>query len=240
MARFSSAIVRVVSIDAMDTIITTKEPISNVYSRVAGEFGFVVNSSDIASAFPGHMKKLFNSHPCFGYNSIGPSEWWKRLVQGCLQEASDNRIPDQKAGEIAHHLFNFYSSADAWRIVDPEMKAVIGDFRHRRLGVAVVSNFDGRLKKILRELELLPLFDIVVASGEVGVEKPNPSIFELVIKHYGLSNASGLLHVGDSFEKDYKAVRDIGGNSVLFDPSSSNRDIMNEHSITSFSELKVE
>ncbi|VDO36543.1 unnamed protein product [Haemonchus placei] len=206
MTRFSSAIVRVVSIDAMDTIITTKEPISNVYTRVAGEFGFVVNSSDIASAFPGHMKKLFNSHPCFGYNSIGSSEWWRRLVQGCLQE----------------------------------MKAVIGDFRHRGLGVAVVSNFDGRLKKILRELELLPLFDIVVASGEVGVEKPDPSIFKLVMKHYGLSNASGLLHVGDNFEKDYKAVRDIGGNSVLFDPSSSNREIVNEHRITSFSELKVE
>ncbi|KAK5976162.1 HAD hydrolase family IA variant 3 [Trichostrongylus colubriformis] len=239
MTKFCSAIVRVVSFDAMDTIIGTKEPIRNVYSRVAGEFGFTVTPSDIATVFPSHMKKLSESHPCFGHSSIGHFEWWRRIVQGCLREACDSRIPNEEADGIAKRLFDFYGSADAWCIIDPELKTVIEDLRRRGLGTAVVSNFDGRLKTILQSMELYPLFDIVVASGEVGVEKPNQKIFDLVTKHYGLFSASALLHIGDNVEKDYKGALNFGASALLFDPSSTNCDVHNDHKISSFTQLKV-
>lgn len=75
-----------VSFDAMDTIITMSEPFSEVYSRVAGDFGFSVDPSKVATSFPEYFKRLSDSHPCFGFRSIGHFEWWKRIVQGCLDE----------------------------------------------------------------------------------------------------------------------------------------------------------
>lgn len=62
--------------------------------------------------------------------------------------------------------------------------------------LAVVSNFDTRLRAILRDLDLLRLFDSVVISAEVKVEKPNPAIFELACSQLGVSVAQALV-LGD-------------------------------------------
>lgn len=103
-----------------------------------------------------------------------------------------------------------------------------------------MSNFDGRLKEILQHLDLYHSFDLVVASGEVGVEKPNPKIFQIVLDHYHLCNASHLIHIGDNVKKDYQAARDFGARALLFDPFLINHDVSSTHKITSFSELTLE
>ncbi|KAJ1345872.1 hypothetical protein KIN20_000498 [Parelaphostrongylus tenuis] len=231
--------VKVVSLDAMDTVIAMDEPFNVVYSRVANDHGFAVDSSLLATSFLKHMKILSKDHPCFGFNSIGHVEWWKRVVVGCLKEASATSIPRLKANEIAEYLFNFYSDGNAWRIVDPELNAFINSLRRKRIGVVIVSNFDDRLEKILQDLNLYSLFDLIVASGEVGVEKPSPSIFELVKNHYRLSDASELLHIGDSVQKDYLGAKNFGANAILFDRCSLNNDVPKVDKISSFSQLLI-
>ncbi|KAE9417240.1 hypothetical protein Angca_004419 [Angiostrongylus cantonensis] len=231
--------VKVVSFDATDTVITMDEPFNIVYSRVASDRGVPVDSSLVATSFLKYMKNLSVSHPCFGFGSIGHVEWWKRLVVGCLEEASAAPIPPLKAEEIAQYLFHFYSSGTAWRIVDPELETFINTLRRKEVGVVIVSNFDGRLRKILQDMNLYSLFDLIVASGEVGVEKPSPSIFEKVTNHYRLSNASELLHIGDSVQNDYLAARNSGANAILFDRSSLNNDVSELDKISSFSQLQI-
>ncbi|KAL6727988.1 hypothetical protein ANCDUO_24407 [Ancylostoma duodenale] len=119
------------------------------------------------------------------------------------------------------------------------MKSVLERLRLNGLHLVVVSNFDGRLMEILQRLDLCHLFDLVVASGEVGVEKPNSKIFEIVLDHYHLSDANQLLHIGDNFEKDYQAARDFGARALLFDPLLVNKDVTSTDRITMFSELKL-
>lgn len=62
--------------------------------------------------------------------------------------------------------------------------------------VAVVSNFDTRLRQILEGLEVLDLFDVCVVSAEVGAEKPNPVIFEHALQQLGVLPEE-TVHVGD-------------------------------------------
>ncbi|RCN36861.1 hypothetical protein ANCCAN_17251 [Ancylostoma caninum] len=118
-------------------------------------------------------------------------------------------------------------------------ESVLDRLRQNGLSLVVVSNFDGRLMQILQRLHLYHLFDMVVASGEVGVEKPNSKIFEIVLDHYHLSEASQLLHIGDNFEKDYRGARDFGARALLFDPLSVNKDVPSTDKITSLGELKL-
>ncbi|VDM71921.1 unnamed protein product [Strongylus vulgaris] len=87
---------------------------------------------------------------------------------------------------------------------------------------------------------LYELFDMIIASGEVGVEKPNPDIFEMVLKRYHLSDASKMLHIGDNVQKDYRAARHFGASALLFDPLSLNAEVASTDKITSFTELRVE
>ena len=62
--------------------------------------------------------------------------------------------------------------------------------------LAVVSNFDTRLRPILRDLDLLHLFDSVVISAEVKAEKPNPVIFEQACAQLGV-HANEAVVLGD-------------------------------------------
>lgn len=62
--------------------------------------------------------------------------------------------------------------------------------------LAVVSNFDTRLKPILKGLGVLDLFHGVVVSAEVGAEKPNPVIFEIACRILGVEPGEALV-IGD-------------------------------------------
>lgn len=62
--------------------------------------------------------------------------------------------------------------------------------------IAVVSNFDTRLRPVLKVLGVDDLFNAVVVSAEVGAEKPNPIIFEAACKQLQLLPEE-VLHVGD-------------------------------------------
>ena len=64
------------------------------------------------------------------------------------------------------------------------------------LKLAIVSNFDTRLRPILEGLRLNELFDSIIISAEVGVEKPNPIIFERACQELGVLPAEAV-HVGD-------------------------------------------
>ncbi len=62
--------------------------------------------------------------------------------------------------------------------------------------MAVVSNFDTRLRPLLHSLGLDCLFDSLIISAEHGIEKPNPRLFEAACEELGVDPADAV-HVGD-------------------------------------------
>lgn len=54
-------------------------------------------------------------------------------------------------------------------------------------------------------------------SGLVGVEKPDPKIYEIALEKAGNIAPEETLHIGDSFRKDYLPARSIGMHAVLLD-----------------------
>src|SRR5439155_821366 len=57
----------------------------------------------------------------------------------------------------------------------------------------------------------------VVDSGEVGVEKPNPRIFELALARAGVAAAEAA-YIGDFYSIDVKGATAAGLRAVLLDP----------------------
>ncbi|CAJ0917944.1 unnamed protein product, partial [Mesorhabditis belari] len=84
-----------------------------------------------------------------------------------------------------------------WKIVDEETIPILERLRLKGIHTAVISNFDFRLKKLLDDFHLSSLLELVVLSGEVGIEKPNSRIFELVTDHFHLKSPKHLLHIGE-------------------------------------------
>ncbi|KAF6136587.1 hypothetical protein GIB67_016043 [Kingdonia uniflora] len=60
-------------------------------------------------------------------------------------------------------------------------------------------------------------WDFGVFSGLEGIEKPDPSIYELALARAGNIAPAEALHIGDSMRKDYTPARSIGMHGLLLD-----------------------
>ncbi|WRX13960.1 Haloacid dehalogenase-like hydrolase - like 3 [Theobroma cacao] len=94
--------------------------------------------------------------------------------------------------------------------------------------VAVVSNFDTRLRRVLKDLNVIDLLDALIISSEVGYEKPDARIFKAALDQIGL-DAGKVVHVGD----DQKADK-VGANAVGIDCWLWGRDVKTFADIQTF------
>lgn len=114
-----------------------------------------------------------------------------------------------------------YRSGDAWSLYSD----VIPCLRTLRLSgyrLGVISNWDAELEQLLRDVGLLPYFDVVVSSAAEGHRKPNPVVFELALEKMGVA-ASEAVHVGDLPEAD-GAAQAVGITPVIIDRKGVHND----------------
>jgi putative hydrolase of the HAD superfamily len=95
------------------------------------------------------------------------------------------------------------ASVTAWQksiTLDPNTLDVLGALRSRKT-LGLISNFEHppHIYLLLSRLGLARLFDTVIVSGDVGVEKPDPRIFELALQQVGLKPREAV-YVGDTAE----------------------------------------
>ena len=97
---------------------------------------------------------------------------------------------------------------------------------HPRFRLAVISNFDGRLRFILQHLGISKFFADIFISSEIGADKPDPEIFRRALKLIDLT-PNEVLHVGDDPERDWEGASAAGLSVFRLDrPKNSLRDLL--------------
>ena len=104
-----------------------------------------------------------------------------------------------------------------WNTIDPDALAALRETRAAGLRTAVISNSNGTIRSLLEGLGLLPLLDVVLDSGEEGVEKPNPEIFRRALARTGVA-ANEAVYIGDLHAIDVLGARGAGVRGILLDP----------------------
>jgi putative hydrolase of the HAD superfamily len=104
-----------------------------------------------------------------------------------------------------------------WRVQHDDTDAVLAALRARGLILGVVSNADGRVPAALARTGIAPHFAAIIDSHLVGVEKPDPRIFQLALDDCGVRPDEALF-VGDIYEVDVAGARAAGMDAVLIDP----------------------
>ncbi|MDQ7778150.1 MAG: HAD family hydrolase [Planctomycetota bacterium] len=145
--------------------------------------------------------------------------YYFRLIMSHAGLTSEFDIADAyKKLEARHSVKNL------WCRVPPEVPAVLAELRSKYT-IGVVSNADGRIKDLLALVGLLDYFSFVVDSGQVGVEKPDPRIFQ-----HALAAASAepdeVVHVGDLVCVDVAGAEASGIRAVLIDPFDHHTDAL--------------
>ena len=85
--------------------------------------------------------------------------------------------------------------------------------------LAVLSNAPPRLAKWLADWDLLPLFDVVVCSGDEGMVKPDPAIYELTLARLGVEPNEAIF-IDDS-PGHVEAARALGLHGIHFTTASA-------------------
>jgi len=91
--------------------------------------------------------------------------------------------------------------------IDADAEPVLNYLKELKKKIALVSNFDHPfyLKRLLKENKIESYFDSIVISGEVGVKKPDPAIFNQALETTKL-NPEEVVYVGDA-DEDIAAAR---------------------------------
>lgn len=140
---------------------------------------------------------------------------WKHAFSFAGLEAPSREITEEwaRAIEKIHHEINLWR-----RLPDGNVEALqaIKDLGYK---MAVVSNADGRVEKLLEEKGLRQFFSFVLDSHIEGVEKPSPVIFQRAVKRFELQ-ASECMYLGDFYSVDVVGARKAGLKAVLMDPGN--------------------
>lgn len=93
--------------------------------------------------------------------------------------------------------------------------------------LAMVTNYYGNVETVLKELNLIEQFSVIIESQKRGVRKPNPEIFQIALEEMSLPSEEVLV-VGDSYKNDILPAQFCGCKTLWINPEKKkNNEIIN-------------
>ena len=198
--------IKAIFFDAADTLFHLPLGVGYHYALVGEEIGLKLDAARLDRAFAKAWNSMPKRAPIDGPRMNDDKDWWRTLVDLVLDQVAPslNEIDRDNFFEVA---YDHFAEAGVWDLY-PEVVDVLEKLRpHFQL--AVISNFDGRLRFILKQLGISKFFSQVFLSSEIGADKPDPEIFRRALRVVDLPSDQ-VLHVGDDPERDWKAATAAG------------------------------
>lgn len=140
---------------------------------------------------------------------------WLVYVESILEAAGVRDSAVRRAmTERVHHE---HRSFNLWRKVPEGTQETLADLSARGFQLGVVSNADGRVHRLLDDLGLSRWFGVIVDSHVVGIEKPDPRIFQIALDHFEADPRTSA-YVGDFPAVDVIGAERAGIWPILLDP----------------------
>ena len=209
--------------DAVGTLFRLTKTVGDHYAYVGREVGLDLNPQNLERAFHAAWEKMPQRAAIDGPRENDDKGWWRELVDLVLEQVAPalSEFDRDNFFEIAYEHF---AEAGVWEIY-PEVSGVLEQLR-RRFQLAVISNFDGRLRFILQHLGISKFFSHVFISSELGADKPDPEIYRRALKLID-RKPTEVLHVGDDSQRDWEAASAAGLSVFRLDrPKNSLRDLL--------------
>jgi HAD superfamily hydrolase (TIGR01509 family) len=110
----------------------------------------------------------------------------------------------------------YHRDHNLWELVPDDVRPALDALRAMGLRLTVVSNANGTLCAHMDRLGLTSSFDCVLDSHDLGVEKPDPRLFEAALER-SRAHREMTVHVGDLYHVDVLGARAAGLRAVLLD-----------------------
>jgi putative hydrolase of the HAD superfamily len=209
--------------DAAGTLIHLPKSVGYHYAFVANRIGLRLPADALDHAFADSWKRMPRRPAIDGPRPDDDKGWWRELVSDVLDQVAP-ALSDLDRDAYFEAVYGHFAEAGVWDTY-PEVTDVLAAL-HSRFELAVVSNFDGRLRMILEHLGLTKYFAHVFLSSELGADKPDPEIYRRALRLSGRQPGE-TLHAGDDPERDWEGAAAAGLSCFrLQRPANSLRDLL--------------
>ncbi|KAJ1822622.1 Haloacid dehalogenase-like hydrolase domain-containing protein 3 [Coemansia sp. RSA 2599] len=205
---------RLITFDLFDTLYRPKQPIGRTYAQPLWDHGLDVAEHAVAQSFIKSFKHTHAEYPNYGKAAqLTSSQWWHLVIRRTWTNAGvdlqSHPLLVQKIPSVIQHF-----ATGAGYTMFPEVPKVLKYIRRKGIKMGVVSNMDESAEMILKCLGIREYFDFVLKSITVGMEKPDPRIFEMALAAVNVP-AYDALHVGDSVIYDFEPARKCGMEALV-------------------------
>ena len=215
--------VKAIFFDAADTLIHLPQSVGFHYALVGKRIGLTLEAAALDLAFATSWQQMPPRSAIDGPRPDDDREWWRTLIDHVFEQVAPgtSELDRDSFFEVA---YSHFAEAGVWQLypdVEPALETLSAQYP-----LAVVSNFDGRLRFIFEHLGVSKYFRNVFLSSELGADKPDPLIYQRALNFSGFAPGE-VLHVGDDPERDWKGAATAGLQTFRLErPSNSLVDLI--------------
>ena len=204
----------IVFFDAGETLLRPHPSFHELFTSTARAAGYELDVADVRSVqqrLAPHLVELAEETGITA-PSLNPEDslrYWSHLYRRLLGEL---QIEDES---LVQAMYSTFSSSASYKLYEDALPC-LDDLAATGFRLGLISNFERWLEEMLVELELGNHFEVSVISGVVGVEKPDPLIYERAVQAAGVE-PSRAAHIGDSPVMDVEPADQIGIVGILLD-----------------------
>ena len=209
--------VRVISFDCGETLFYEVEQDYVVFYKILKSLGYEFELAEVKRA-------LDDARVWWNGEKAKTGEVWTEVSRIKLLQKMVSNLAIQDMASIARQLRGRWLLEAEFRAYEDAMPT-LNELKEAGLNLIIISNVSSgkNLKTYLRKACIPNCFDAIVASGDVGYEKPNPEIFREASRILNIP-ASHILHVGDKYEEDYIGAHNAGLKALLLDRNGLYKD----------------
>jgi putative hydrolase of the HAD superfamily len=196
----------VIFFDAAGTLIRLERPVGWHYAEIARRHGLGADEQRMDSAFRKVWARQRFRKASSGARADDDRAWWKKLALDVLRTATCS-APKIDQDAWFEELYWHFARPGVWFLYDDAercLERLGGRFR-----LAIISNFDRRLRRILTDLGVAESFEHIFLSSEIGCEKPHPRIFQRALQGMNIAPRQ-CVHAGDDPARDWAGASAAG------------------------------
>lgn len=138
------------------------------------------------------------------------------VTEQAYREKRLEMIRNGRNGDLSAMEF-FALTKTPWHSEDevpfPDAASTLKELKRRAYRLGVIANQNVGTVQRLKNWNLLQYFDVIAASAELGMAKPDPAIFEWALKQ-ACCKAQNAVMVGDRMDNDIAPANRLGMHTV--------------------------
>ena len=138
------------------------------------------------------------------------------VTEQAYREKRLEMIRNGRNGDLSAMEF-FALTKTPWHSEDevpfPDAVSTLAELKRRAYRIGVIANQNVGTEQRLKNWNLLQYFDVIAASAELGMAKPDPAIFEWALKQ-ACCKAQNAVMVGDRMDNDIAPANRLGMHTV--------------------------